>query len=108
MSLTRITPGWTTPPLDCPAAPIPPKTTIEIYLWDWERHEACPRCHKPCQWLSRTLVWPENVIRSGTLLYPVCPCPDTHIREQVAHTLAEIIVKNYENEQLAQSLPAPK
>jgi hypothetical protein len=57
-------------------------------------HEAnCPRCGKPCAWMTRHVVYSRGPVAQGTLHSPLCECPDAHIREGVARLLAEVLVK---------------
>ena len=66
-----------------------------IDAFDPEYHELCPRCGKPCTWGCSITVWPSGPIRQGTIHWPMCPCPDDHIRKALAQILAEILVKDF-------------
>jgi hypothetical protein len=65
-----------------------------LWYFDIDRSEPCPRCGKPCQWVARTTIYSRGPFSSGTLHGPLCPCPDTHIREAIADALAEALWKD--------------
>ena len=69
----------------------------ELWLFDIDCKEACPRCGKTCQWTTDTRIFPRGQIAQTTIHAPVCPCPDGHIREAIAKALAEVLVKDYLN-----------
>jgi hypothetical protein len=65
-----------------------------IEFFDPDYHEPCPRCAKPCRWGCTITVWPRGPIRQGTMHWPICACPDDHIRKEIVRLFAEMIVKD--------------
>ena len=66
----------------------------EIHSFDPDYNEPCPRCGKPCRWGCSITIWPTGPVRQGTLHWPMCPCPDDHIRDAVANLLAEMLIND--------------
>jgi hypothetical protein len=66
----------------------------EISFFDSDYVENCPRCGKPCPWVCSITIWPSGPIRKGTMHWPMCHCPDDQIRAEIAHLLAEALVKD--------------
>jgi hypothetical protein len=71
----------------------------ELWFFDIERREDCPRCRKPSQWTTETRIFPRGQISSMTIHAPFCPCPDNHIREGIASALAEALIAQWRTEQ---------
>jgi hypothetical protein len=66
----------------------------KIQFFDPDYHKPCPRCGKACRWGCTVTVWPHGPVRQGTLHWPICACPDGHIRAALVSTIAEALVKD--------------
>src|SRR5437016_4246623 len=60
----------------------------------------CPRCGKPCSWGCSITVYSAGPISRGTLYWPMCHCPDGHVREAIKNILVEILVKSFRDEEI--------
>src|SRR5262245_51355894 len=63
-----------------------------IQFFDPDYHKPCPRCGQSCKWDCTITVWPRGPILQGTIHWPICPCPDDHIREGIVNALAHAVV----------------
>jgi hypothetical protein len=68
--------------------------TLQIDFFDPDYDAPCPRCGKPCRWECSVTI-PLADLVGCKMLWPMCPCPDDHIRSAIAKLLADALVADY-------------
>jgi hypothetical protein len=66
----------------------------KIQFFDPDYDQPCPRCGKACRWGCTITVFPRGPISQGMIHWPICACPDGHIRAALVSTIAEALVKD--------------